>query len=88
MSYYREENLELLVESMYSKKPITEASYKEDGNKVREFQTYGAWKSAVKKLNPSAKFTGDKDIDSCSCKECEAEWDGEKGTIRTKIEKK
>lgn len=87
MSIHEREN-ELIFESYLSKrKQLNEASYKDGDQKVREFQTYSAWKSAVKKLNPSAKFTGDKDIDSCSCKECEAEWDGDKGTIETKIKK-
>lgn len=85
MSRYDTEN-ELIFESYLSKKKqIAEASHKDDdGDKVNEYQTYGAWKRAVKKLNPDAKFTGDKDIDSCSCKECEAEWDGAKGTIKKK----
>ena len=64
---------------------IKEASYEEDGEKVREFRTYRAWKSDVKKLDSSAEFTGDIDIDSYKGKKFHAEWDGEKGEIRTKI---
>lgn len=76
MSIHDKDN-ELMFESYISKrKLIKEAS---------EYQTYGAWKRAVKKIKPDAKFTGDKDIDSCSCKEIEAEWDGAKGTIEKKI---
>jgi len=43
----------------------------------REFQTYEAWKRACKQIKPDAKFTGDKDIDSCEV----GEWDGAIGTI-------
>jgi len=50
--------------------------------KEREFKTYQAWKRAVKKLNPNAKFTGDKDIDGSFIKgKYDAEWDGEVGYI-------
>ena len=51
--------------------------------KVRKFKTYKAWKSAVKKLDPQAKFTGDEDIDQAFKKDWyDAEWDGESGEIR------
>ena len=51
-------------------------------NKTRDFQTYQAWKKAVKELDPKASFTGDKDIDSCFLEDvADCEWDGEKGTI-------
>jgi hypothetical protein len=87
MSVFDTDN-ELIFESMYPKnKTINEATYEQDGYKVREFQTYSAWKSAVKKLNPNASFTGDKDIDSYKGKDFHAEWDGAKGTIETKIKK-
>lgn len=86
MSVFDTDN-NLIFESMYSKKKtIKEATYEQDGYKVREFQTYSAWKSAVKKLNPNASFTGDKDIDSYKGKDFHAEWDGEKGRIETKIQ--
>lgn len=54
-----------------------------DGNKnEQEFQTYSAWKRAVKNVDPDAKFTGDKDIDGCYKKgKYDAEWDGEKGKL-------
>ena len=44
----------------------------------RSFQTYQAWKAAVKKINPNAKFDGDKDI--CTAPGV-GEWDGERGVI-------
>lgn len=78
MSRYDDEN-QLIFENYISKRKQLNGE-----TKTSEYQTYGAWKRAVKKLNPDAKFTGDKDIDSCSCKECEAEWDGAKGTIKKK----
>lgn len=54
----------------------------QQNGKVREFQTYKAWKEGVKKLNPKATFTGDKDIDSSFEKgKYQAEWDGASGTI-------
>jgi hypothetical protein len=88
MSTHDKEN-ELMFESyLSSRKTINEASYEEDGYKIREFQTYSAWKGAVKKLDSSASFTGDKDIDSYKGKGgFHADWDGEKGKIETKIKK-
>jgi hypothetical protein len=51
-------------------------------NKVRTFQTYSSWCSAVKKLSPDVEIKGDKDIASAFVKgKFDAEWDGEKGTI-------
>lgn len=51
--------------------------------KTHEYRTYKAWKSAVKKLDPHAKFTGDEDIDSAFKKGLyDAEWDGDSGEIR------
>ncbi|MFT7880450.1 MAG: hypothetical protein ABXS91_08660 [Sulfurimonas sp.] len=51
-------------------------------NKVREFMTYQAWKRAVKKIDPHAEFTGDKDIDGAFRRDAyDAEWDGEVGQI-------
>lgn len=87
MSVHDKDN-ELMFESYISKqKQINEASYEDDGYKITEFQTYNAWKRAVKKLDPDAKFTGDKDIDSYKGKKFHADWDGAKGTIETKIVK-
>lgn len=85
MSSYDKDN-ELIFESYISKrKLIKEASYEDDGYKITEFQTYNAWKRAVKKLDPDATFTGDKDIDSYKGKKFHADWDGEKGKIEKKI---
>jgi len=51
--------------------------------KERTFQTYSAWKRAVRQLDPKAKFDGDKDINFAFKKgEYDAEWDGESGEIR------
>ena len=83
-------NIGNLYTEMYNPKNnanLIKEAYEEDGEKVREFRTYGSWKSAVKKLDPSASFTGDRDIDSYKGKKFFAEWDGEKGEIRTKIVK-
>lgn len=55
----------------------------DSSKKERTFQTYKAWKRAVKQLNPKAKFTGDEDIDSSFVKgNYDAEWDGDIGSIR------
>lgn len=51
--------------------------------KTREFSTHKSWKEAVKKLDKSATFVGDKDIDGSFSKgEYDAEWDGAAGEIR------
>jgi len=44
----------------------------------REFQTYAAWKRAVKAINPNAEFYGDKDIGGAKNI---GEWDGATGVI-------
>jgi hypothetical protein len=79
-----------LVMEMYAPKQtnqttLNESSYDDDGDRVTEYNTYPAWKRAVKKLDPSASFTGDIDIDGYKGKKFHAEWDGEKGEIRKKI---
>ena len=52
-------------------------------NEAGNYKTYRAWKRAVKKKDPQAKFTGDKDIDSSYKKgHYDAEWDGDSGQIR------
>ena len=49
---------------------------------MREFQTYKAWKRAVKVIDTNAVFNGDVDIDSAYSKgNYDAEWDGATGTI-------
>lgn len=57
--------------------------------KTREFQTYIAWRKAVKGLKSEVEFTGDKDIDSASVKigdqEYICEWDGAKGIIEPRV---
>lgn len=59
----------------YREKYLTE-------NKTRYFKTYASWKRAVKAIDPSVEFKGDKDIDSAGAKgKYHAEWDGEEGTI-------
>jgi hypothetical protein len=92
MNYINDDrkNIGSLYTEMYKPKNnanLIKEAYEEDGEKVREFKTYSSWKSAVKKLDPSASFTGDRDIDSYKGKKFFAEWDGEKGEIRTKIVK-
>ena len=57
--------------------------------KIRRFQTYKAWKNAVKKLDKNAKFTGDEDINSAFVKGWyNAEWDGAVGEIIINDDKK
>ena len=48
---------------------------------MRTFQTYKAWKRAVKVIDTNAVFNGDEDIDSAFSNGYDAEWDGETGTI-------
>ena len=58
---------------------------KKDGKRTVKktiYQTYNAWKRAVKKIDPDAKFYGDKDIGGAKMKDVDgveysAEWDGE-----------
>lgn len=55
-----------------------EKSETKDSDSERTFQTYEAWRSACKKIDPNVKFDGDIDI-------CQAghigEWDGARGII-------
>lgn len=63
---------------LMKKKPTMEAV---DHNGDRVFQTYAAWKRAVKAINPSAEFYGDEDIGGAKGI---GEWDGETGLIFAK----
>ncbi len=81
----RIENAVMLKNEYREKDVVIFDSVSGDGTRHkrdREFKTYPAWKRAVKKLNPNAKFTGDKDIDGSFTKgKYDAEWDGEVGYI-------
>lgn len=55
-------------------------------SKERTFRTFPAWKSALRKLDSSVTFEGDKDIAQAFVtkngkKSGVGEWDGETGTI-------
>ena len=66
------------IELKMMKRPTTEGV---DHNGDRVFQTYAAWKRAVKAINPSAEFYGDKDIGGAKGI---GEWDGETGLVFAK----
>lgn len=66
------------IELKLMKRPTMEAV---DENGDRTFQTFAAWKRAVKAINPSAEFYGDKDIGGAKGI---GEWDGETGLIFAK----
>lgn len=52
-------------------------------NGEREFQTYPAWRKAIRMLDPMARFEGDRDISNAFSRLGGAlgEWDGAKGII-------
>ena len=52
----------------------------------REYNTYGGWIAAVKKIDPFAKFNGDRDINGAQSSDGKhlGEWDGEKGSVVVK----
>ena len=66
-------NIEL---KMMKRRPTTNEALDHNGDRV--FQTYAAWKRAVKAINPNAEFYGDKDIGGAKGI---GEWDGDKGLI-------
>ena len=73
-----DENAISSIELKMLKRPTMEAV---DSNGDRVFQTYAAWKRAVKAIDPAAEFYGDKDIGGAKGI---GEWDGETGLIFAK----
>jgi hypothetical protein len=51
----------------------------------RTFETYEGWRKACKKVNPSVRFEGDRDI--CQALPGVGEWDGVSGCIYSSADK-